>query len=48
MENDYREYSLRLKEERTRCGLTQQQLCECTEMQQNAFSRIETGLLRLT
>lgn len=48
MENDYREFSLRLKEERTRCGLTQQQLCGCTEMQQSAFSRVETGLLRLT
>lgn len=48
MRNDYREFSLRLKEERARCGLTQQQLCDDTEMQQSAFSRVETGYLRLT
>ena len=48
MENDYRKFSLRLKEERTRCSLTQQQLCGCTEMQQSTFSRVETGLLHLT
>ena len=48
MENDYRKFSLRLKEERTRCSLTQQQLCGCTEMQQSAFSRVETGFLRHT
>lgn len=47
MKNDYSEFSMRLREERMRCGMTQQQLCGYTEMQQNVFSRVETGRLRL-
>ena len=48
MKNDYQDFSLRLKEERIRCGLTQQQLCDFTKMQQSSFSRTEAGHIRLT
>ncbi len=48
MNNDYRDFLLRLKEERLRCGLTQQQLCCHTETTQGCFSRAETGLIRLS
>lgn len=42
MENDYRGFSLRLKEEHTRCSLTQQ-LCGCTEMQQTPSAGLRRG-----
>ena len=48
MKNGYEDFSLRLREERIRCGLTQQQLCDFTEMQQSSFSRAEAGHIRLT
>ena len=48
MKNDYKDFSLRLKEERIRYGLTQQPLCDFTKMQQSSFSRVEAGYIRLT
>lgn len=48
MNNDYRDFLLRLKEERLRCGLTQLQLCFHTETTQGCFSRAETGCIRLS
>lgn len=48
MNNRYRDFSLRLREERIRCGLTQQQICDHTGMRQSSFSRTETGYIRLT
>jgi len=48
MNNDYRDFLLRLKEERLRCGLTQQQLCCHTETTQGCFSRAETGHIHIS
>lgn len=48
MNSNYKNFALRLKEERIRCGLTQQQLCRCLKTPQSAFSRAETGYIRLT
>jgi len=48
MSNDYKDFLLRLKEERIRCGLTQQQLCCRTGITQGCFSRAETGRIRLS
>lgn len=48
MSNDYMNAIMRFKEERTRRGLTQEQLCRHTGMAQSAFSRAEAGLRRFS
>jgi len=48
MNNDYKDFLLRLKEERVRCGLTQRQLCGHAKTGQSSFSKAETGCLRFT
>lgn len=46
MNSNYRNFTLRLKEKRIRCGLTQQ-LCRCLKTPQNALNRAETGYICL-
>lgn len=48
MNNDYNSFLLRWKEERKRCGLTQQQLCRCMKISQSTLSKSETGKRRFT
>lgn len=48
MDNGYENFLLRWKEERRRCGLTQQQLCRRMKMSQSVFSRAEAGQKRFT
>ncbi len=47
MSKNYNCFMLRWKEERLGCGLTQKQLCRCTEMVQSSASKAETGRRRL-
>lgn len=48
MNSNYKDFALRLREERVRCGLTQQQLCRRLQTPQSAFSRAETGCIRFS
>lgn len=48
MNSNYKNFALRLKEERIRCGLTQQQLCNYIGVPQSSLSRTETGYIRFT
>jgi len=48
MKNYYKDFLLRLKEERIRCGLIQRQLCSHAKTGQSSFSKAETGRIRFT
>ena len=48
MSADYNIFLQRWKEERRRCGLTQQQLCRYADMKQSTFSKAEAGQRRFS